>query len=133
MALIHNVSARTPGADDQEDFKKDPLARTSSFPRAGGGGGAVGATRKNRAGPVSLYSRFPPKCPLPRDGVLWGDPATAGTGRFFQTVGQAPAADVTQSAATGTEGCSLAAFIELAVTYWAFAQCPLFGGRHLRH
>jgi hypothetical protein len=58
---------------------------------------AGGATRKNRAGPVSLYSRSLHKCPSHRDGVLWGDPATAGTGRFFQTVGQAAATDVTQA------------------------------------
>ena len=80
-------------------------------PEQGAEGGAVGATRKNRAGPVSLYSRSPHKCPSHRDGVLWGDPATAGTARFFQTVGRAPAADVPQSAATGTKGCSLAGLV----------------------
>lgn len=46
---------------------------------------------------------------LRRSPEQWaeGAPATAGTGRFFQTVGHAPAADVPQSAATCTKGCSL--------------------------
>lgn len=59
----------------------------------------------------------PTSAPHTGTGPLWGDPATAGTGRFFQTLGRAPAADVTQSAATGTQGCSLAGVKALAVMY----------------
>lgn len=53
--------------------------------------GAVGATRKTGWRGVAV-SRTPHKRPSRRDGVLWADPATAGTGRFFQAAGQAPAA-----------------------------------------
>jgi len=39
---------------------------------------------------------------------LWGDSAVTGAARFFHGAGLAPAADVTQSEATGTKGCSRA-------------------------
>ena len=57
---------------------------------------------------------------------MWGDPATAGTGRFFQTLGQAPAADVPQSAATGTKGCSLAGFEDAALINWICGFCAIY-------
>lgn len=73
MALSHNVPAHTPGVDEQEDFKKDPLARASSSPRAGGGGGCWWCHKKKPGWPGVAVFKIPPQVPLAsRRGLVGG-------------------------------------------------------------
>lgn len=73
MAPIHNVSAHTPGVDEQEDFKKDPIARASSFPRAGGGGGVLLMPQEKTGLARCRCIQDPPQVPLtPGRGLVGG-------------------------------------------------------------
>lgn len=97
MTLIHKVSARTPRVDEQEDFKKDPLARASSFPRVGGGGGCCWCHKKKPGWPGVAVFKIPPQVPLtPGRGLVGGssdrqDSPVSSDGRL------GAAADVTQA------------------------------------
>ena len=72
MTLIHNVPAHTPGVDEQEDFKKDLLARTFSFPPSRGRRGVLLVPQEKTGLARCRCIQDPPQVPLTPERDLVG-------------------------------------------------------------